>query len=469
MPSPLTPEPDTATGGLLERARELSTLGGWLTEAQQTSHGRFVFVSGEAGVGKTALLRQLSAATGERTRVLWGACDPMFTPQPLGPLLDVAEAAGGETVQLVAAGAKSHPIVGALLRELAGPAPTLLVIEDVHWADEATLDVLALLARRIGSVPVLVLASYRDDEVDRRAPLQIVLGDLGTAPDVERMAVARLSPEAVATLAAPHAIDADALYRVTDGNAFFVTEVLAAGQDHIPATVWDAVLARTARLRAAARKLLDAAAVLLPPVDIEILNALAPDADGALEECLTAGMLVATPGGVAFRHELSRLAVDESLSPDVRVALHRQALAAMEARSSGRGDSALLAHHAEAADDADAVLRFAPLAARQAAAAGAHREAAAQYGRALWFSSPAPLQLRAELLDAHAAECNLIGEFSEAIASSRAAVDCWQELGDRREEARARTALAWPLWVLGAREEAENEAHRAISVLEEDA
>jgi DNA-binding CsgD family transcriptional regulator len=468
MSSP-THEPGAATGGLLERSRELSALGTWLEDAQRTSHGRFVLVAGEAGVGKTALLRALCADRGENTRVLWGACDPMFTPQPLGPLLDVAETTGGETARLVAAGAKPHPIGTALLRELAAPAPTLLVIEDLHWADEATLDVLGLLARRIGSVPALVVASYRDDELDRRSPLRILLGELATAPDVARMPLAPLSPDAVATLAAPHNIDADALYRTTDGNAFFVTEVLAGGQEQIPATVRDAVLARTARLSPGARNLLDAAAVLLPPVEVATLIALAPHADGGLEECLTAGMLVATAGGVTFRHELSRLAVEESLSPDVKVALHRKALAALAGRPSRRAQTARLAHHAEEADDADAVLRFAPAAARAAAAVGAHREATAQYDRALRFAGAAPLRVRAELLDGRTAECNLIGEFREAIASSRAALACWQELGDRREEGRALTALAWPLWVLGAREEAESVAHRAIAVLKEGA
>jgi hypothetical protein len=199
-----TSEPGAATGGLLERSRELSALGTWLDDAKATAHGHFVFV-------------------------------------------------GGETASLVAAGAKPHPIAAALLRELARQTPTLLVIEDAHWADEATLDVLRLLARRIGTVPALVLISYRDDEVDRRAPLRIVLGELATARDVGRMFLAPLSLEAVAKLATPHGLDAKALYRATGGNPFFVTEVLAGRHEHIPATVRDAVLARTARLGTRAR------------------------------------------------------------------------------------------------------------------------------------------------------------------------------------------------------------------------
>ena len=469
--APDSPDTDTdtgaTTGALLERARELSTLGAFLDDARETSHGRFVFLAGEAGIGKTALLRELSAHCGRGTRVLWGGCDPMVTPQPLAPLLDIDEAAGGETAALVTAGAKPHPIATALLRDLAAPAPTLLVIEDLHWADEATLEVLGLLARRISGKPALVVASYRDDELDRRGPLRVLLGELSTAPDVVRMPLAPLSRQAVATLAAPHGVDADTLYEATDGNAFFVTEVLAAAQEKIPATVRDAVLARTARLSPGAKTLLDAAAVLVPPVEIAILNALLPHGDGDLEECLAAGMLVGTDGAVAFRHELSRLALEQSLSPDVRVALHSKALAALADSPSRRAEAARLAHHAEEARDADAVLRFAPAAARAAAAVGAHREAAAQYERALRFADAAPLGVRAELLDRRTAELTLIGEFRAAIVSGREGLECWRQLGDRREEGRALTALVWPHWVLGDTEDAEAIAHRAVAVLAE--
>lgn len=462
-----SPDPGAATGALLERSRELSTLGAFLDDAKESSHGRFVFLAGEAGIGKTSLLRGFCADCGRGTRVLWGGCDPMGTPQPLAPLLDIAEAAGDETTTLVTAGAKPHPIATALLRDLAAPAPSLLVIEDLHWADEVSLDVLGLLARRIGGKPVLVIASYRDDGLDRRGPLRTLLGELATAPDVVRMPLAPLSRQAVATLATPHGVDADALYEATDGNPFFVTEVLAGGDEQIPTTVRDAVMARTARLSTGARTVLDAAAVLLPPIDLAILTAIAPHAEGEVEECLRAGMLVATAGGVAFRHELSRLAVAESLSPDVRVALHGAALAAILSKPSRRVETARLAHHAEAAGDGDAVLRFAPSAAREAAAVGAHREAAAQYDRALRFSDGAADAVRAELLDRRTAELTLIGEFRQAIASGREALTCWQRLGDGLQEGRTLTALAWPLWVLGSKDEAEAVAHRAIALFEE--
>ena len=465
--SSLSSQPSAATGGLLERSRELATLRGWLPDGRQGSRGHLVFVAGEAGVGKTALLRRISAECDRSTRVLWGGCDPMFTPQPLGPFLDVAETIGGEVAALVTGEAKARTIATELLRELAGGKPSLLVIEDLHWADEATLDIVGLLARRVGTVPALALVSYRDDELDRASPLRILLGELATSPEVSRLALAPLSAEAVAALATPHGVDAELLYRTTGGNPFFVTEALAGGQADIPATVRDAVLARTARLSPEARSVLDAASVLLPPVEIAILQALAPNTSGGLEECVSAGMLVATNGGVMFRHELSRLAIQQSLSPVVKVALHSQTLAALASGLSSRAETARLAHHAEEAGDADAVLRFAPAAGRAAAAVGAHREAAAQYDRVLRFADAVPPRVRAELLDRRTTEYTLIGEFRKAIASGREALKCWQELGDRHEEGRTLAAVAWPLWVLGAGNEADAMARRAIAVLEE--
>ena len=371
---------------LLERSRQFAALGESLAAVLGSSRGRLVLVGGEAGVGKTALVSRFCEEHGGSARILWSACDALFTPRPLGPLLDVAEVTGGELEELVESGARPHEVAAALMGELRTRAPTILVIEDLHWADEATLDVLKLLARRIEGVHALVLASYRDEELDRAHPLRLVLGEFASSQAVERLKLEPLSPAAVATLAEPHGVDADELYRKTEGNPFFVTEVLAAGEGEIPDTVRDAVLAHAARLSPAARTLLEAAAVVPPPVELWLLETLAADVFDQLDECLTSGMLTAAPASVAFRHELARLAVEESLAPNRRVALHQKALAALADPPTGAPELARLAHHAEAAGDREAVLEFAPAAAAQAASLGAHLEAAAQYARALRFA-----------------------------------------------------------------------------------
>jgi predicted ATPase len=253
---------------LLERSRELATLGEALAAVCSTSHGRFVLVRGEAGIGKTALVRHFCAEHKGTARILAGACDALFTPRPLGPLLDIAEITGGELEQLVGSAARPHQVASALLRELGTRAPSVVVFEDMHWADEATLDVVRLIGRRVEAIPALVLASYRDEALEPADPLQIVLGELATGRAIDRVALSPLSRAAVARLAEPHGVDAGELYRMTAGNPFFVTEVLAAGEEQIPHGIRDAVLARVGRLSPVARTVVEG--VSIAPLQAEL-------------------------------------------------------------------------------------------------------------------------------------------------------------------------------------------------------
>jgi len=451
---------------LLERSQPLFALGDALAAVVKSADGRLLFVAGEAGGGKTALLRRFCDEQRAAARILWGACDALFTPRPLGPLLDVAERTGGELEQVIEGAARPYDVAASLVRELRTATPTILVLEDLHWADEATLDVLRLLARRLEAVPALVLASYRDDELDRAHPLRVVLGELATSEAVGRVKIDPLSPAAVAKLAEPAGIDADALYRQTLGNPFFVTEVVAAGNLEIPHTVRDAVLARTARLRPTARELIDAVAVAPPRTELWLLDSLAGEAVDELDACLASGILTPEPGAVAFRHELARLAVEQLLSPDRRLVLHRTALAALAAPPAGAPDVARLAHHAEAADDAEAVLEFAPAAAEQAAARGAHRQAADQYARALRFGESLPPVRRAELLQRLSDELHLTDAGEEALEAGRQALACFRELGDTRMVGHHLPRLSELLRPLGLHEEADRAVREAVALLE---
>jgi DNA-binding CsgD family transcriptional regulator/tetratricopeptide (TPR) repeat protein len=432
---------------LLERAAQLELLEARHDAAQEHSRGRFVLVAGEAGIGKTALVRTFCEG---RSRVLWGACDALYTPRPLGPLLDIAEEAGGELAALVADDATPGTLATALAAELRRPA--IVVLEDLHWADEATLDVVRLLARRIESLPALVIATYRDDEIDRAHPLRVVLGALSSRI-ADRVAPAPLSPAAVAQLA-PTSVDPDELHRRTGGNAFFVTEALAAGGAALPATVRDAVLARCARLDPAARALLDAVAIVPQRTELWLLEALT-DVPDALDACLASGMLRADRDAIAFRHEIARVAVEEALSPLERQRLHRRALAALAAAANP--DLARLAHHAEAAGDVEAVLRYAPAAGERAAKLGSHREAAAQFARALRYDQ------RAELLERLSYECYLTDRIEDAIDARRAALALHR---DPLRQGDAHRWLSRLAWFSGDNTTAEREAWLAVELLE---
>jgi predicted ATPase len=282
---------------LLERASVLDTLGGLLAEAR-AGRGRLVLVGGEAGVGKTSLARELCTRRRHAAGILWGACDPLSTPRPLGPLADIAPAAGGGLRELLRGEAPREELFSALLERLrGGPSPTILVVEDLHWADEATLDLLRFLARRIGAVPVLIVGTFRDDEIGASHPLRVALGDLAGAGLVRRLRLEPLSRQAVAALVEGSGIDPEELYRTTGGNPFYVTEVLAGGGEEIPTSVLDAVLGRAARLPAPARQVLDAAAVVAPPVEPWLLAEAAGVASVDLDECVAAGMLEERAGG----------------------------------------------------------------------------------------------------------------------------------------------------------------------------
>jgi len=439
--------------GLLERDEALAVLEEALA-ASREGCGRLVFVSGDAGIGKSALVREFCRRAG--ARLLWGACDGLHTPRPLGPFVDMGAAFAAN---------KPHLVLTALLDELQAADDTIVVLEDLHWADEATLDVLGLLGRRVGQLRVVVVATYRSDELARTHPLRIVLGDLTSAPAVQRVRLAPLSVDAVAGLAEPYGVDGADLYAKTAGNPFFVTEALASGSLAIPPTVRDAVLARVTRLGEKARELLDAAAVVPHRTELWLLEALAGDRIVALDECLASGILQAEWQIVAFRHELARLVVEESIDPHRRSTLHRAALAALRDPPTGSRDLARLAHHAEAAGDGAAVLELAPAAGEQAAELGAHREAAAQFGRALRFARSLPATERAALLERRSYECYLTDQQADAIGALEEAVECYRAIGDVTNEGLGFCSLSFRRWCAGDTDGAERAATEAVALL----
>jgi DNA-binding CsgD family transcriptional regulator len=451
---------------LLERAGQLASLERSLAQARGGS-GSFVLVSGEAGIGKTALVRAFCDAHRGAARVLWGACDPLFTPRPLGPLLDVAEVVGGELAELVLAEARPHDVTMALRRELTRRGPTIVVVDDAQWADEATLDVLRMLASRLDGVRATVIVAYRDDELDRWHPLRIVAGEIGASQAITRIGLQPFSLQAVTSMAARHGYSPAAeLYGRTRGNPFFVTEVLAASDLAIPPTVRDAVLARAGRLSPAARELLEVVAIAPSQAELWLLDTLIPDAGGQLEECVAGGMLTVRAGSVSFRHELSRQALEAAIGEHRKVSLHRAVLAALAAPPAGPPDLARLAHHANAAGDEGAVLRFAPAAAARASKLGAHREAASLYAHALRAAAAVPLALRARLLEGRAFECFLTTQFEAGADAMRRALDCYVELGNRLREGNALRWLSQLVWQMGVLAEAQELALRAVAVLE---
>jgi DNA-binding CsgD family transcriptional regulator len=451
---------------LLERESELQMLVAALNEAI-AGQGRIALVSGEAGIGKTSFVDRLVATRGQTMRVLKGNCDSLFTPSPLGPLYDIARQAGGRLLAQLEGEAPRVALFSTMLDHLRGPAPpTLLIIEDIHWADEATLDLIKFLSRRIAETKVLLILTYRDDEVGARHHLRMVLGELATARSTIRIELPRLTIDAVRILIADRQIDPDTLHRQTSGNPFFIAEVLSNARPGIPKTVRDAVLARAARLGPAGRNVLEAAAVIGSRMEHSMLERILGGEAEGLSECIKVGMLEAVGNGIAFRHELVRDAVLTELDPGRSRALYRLALDGLRASAIGRADLAQLAHFAEGAGDGEAVLEFGPAAAQAAASVGAHRAAVAHYRRALDYAGDRAPSERAQLFEAYAEECAIVDDLTEASRARREAIRLWQKAGDRLKEGENLAALAWPLVRSGQNAAAEETSRRAIEVLE---
>jgi predicted ATPase len=267
---------------LVERAHLFETLTGLHDEALAGS-GRLVLVHGEAGVGKSALVRTWAATVGERARILWGACDPLSSPRPLGPLVDLAPHLDPQVGDLLRSGERDG-LFEAALAALEVASPVVVVMEDLHWADMSTLDLVRFLARRLEGTHLLVLATYRDDHLRASDPVRVMVGDIASQFVVRRLAVPPLSPEAVAELAAESGIDPVELYRETGGNAFFVSEVIASGGQQLPPTVQDAVLARVHRLSPQARLALESAAVIGSRVEPALVHAMPDVSADAVDE-----------------------------------------------------------------------------------------------------------------------------------------------------------------------------------------
>ncbi|HEY7037013.1 MAG TPA: AAA family ATPase [Thermomicrobiales bacterium] len=459
---------------LFERERHVESLDGWLREAA-AGGGRLVFVGGEAGVGKTALVDHFCRSARGRARVLRGACDALSTQRPLGPLLDVAAAVGAELDRLLSGDAPRDRVFRATLAELgAGLTPTLVVVEDAHWADEATLDLLRFLGRRLGPVRAIVVVTYRDDEVGPAHPLRVVLGDLATTAAIRRLHLAPLSIDGIRALVAAKSggtrLDPSAIHRLTGGNPFFASEVLAdetAADGRLPATVRDAVLARAARLSPEGREALDAAAVIGSPAGGTLLTEVVGASAAAVEACLFGGMLVdAGKGAFAFRHELARAAIHDAIAPPRRADLHARVLRALETAPVERRDLARLAHHAEEAGDRAAVMRYAPAAARRAAALRAHREAAAQYARALRYATDLPDEQRLSLLEEYADVTDLSGRGTEGIAPREELIALARRCGNRAKEAKHLGWLAVTLALDGRHAAAVHAGAAALAAIE---
>ena len=452
---------------LLERDPLLAELNGRLVGARR-GQGSFVLVSGEAGIGKTALVDAFIRGVPRGTRVLRGSCDPVVPPRAFAPLSDMAmRTPNGLRAALDAADRdRVFERFLRLIRDQGSGAA--VVFEDLHWADSATLDLLRVVGRRLPETPILLIGTFRAHDLDDEHPLRATLGDIPSRVIVE-LQVPPLTAGAVEALSAGSGIDGAGLHEVTGGNAFFVTEILAVGgATTVPPTVRDAVAARVARLSPDGRRALEAAAVLGGRVEARLITTVALTSAPAsgLRECISRQLMQEHEGVVMFRHELARRAVLERLAPDDRVELNRRALAALQ-QGVVPADDARMVQHAIEGGAVEAVATLAPRAAQHAAGLGAHGEAADYLAIALAQPSGTDDRARAELHERYAYECSVSGRVAAARTAQETALESWRRLGDRLREGDARRALSMYMWHGGEGDIARDMARLAVAVLEQ--
>lgn len=357
---------------LLEREAELRLMAD-LVAGVGSHGGKVVLVRGEAGIGKSALVRHVVERHRDGAFILFGSCDDLLTPQPLGAFWEIAreETALGHPLEESDRRAVTGILLDLLSRRM---RPTVLVIEDTQWADEATLDVIKYLGRRIARTSGLLLLTYRDGEVDYDHPLRHVIGEL--PPEVlVRIHLDGLSHRAIADLAGTADRDIDEIVTLTNGNPLFVTEVLASGVERVPTSIRDSVLARAAKLSPEARQVLDLASVIPGEAELSLIASIVGPAREHLTECSRQGLLQVGESGVSFHHELTRRSIESVLDAQDRRRLNQVVLNHL----AGRAGPARLVHHAHEADDADSIIEYAPRAARAAMAIESHREAASHF------------------------------------------------------------------------------------------
>src|SRR5262245_38896263 len=447
---------------LLERDQPLAMLSRALDLSSE--RGRLVAISGEAGIGKSSLLETFARRERSGADFLWSGCDALKTPSPFGPLADIADDLGEATASRLRRQAPRHELFAAFLDDFGRwPRPLVVIVEDVHWAEEATLDLLTYVSRRIDRVRGLLVVTWRDDQVNLDQSIRRVLGDSKHQTTL-RIHLQPLSVHAVGLLATG-ARDPFAIHALTAGNPFFITAVLSTRDGSVPVTVRDAVLARRINLDADASAVLDFVSIVPSRAELNLLEAALKPTPEAVERCIATGLLKSEAHSVMFRHELARLAVAGDVPLPRAHRYHRLVLDALLARPDRSALLARVVHHAEACEAVDAIIEYAPAAARQAARAGAHREALEHYRRGLTYRDRLPKAARAELLECCAYEHYVTGDMHAARDARLEALAVWRRLGITLAIGRNVRWLSRLAWFVGDRANADKYADEAIEVL----
>ena len=423
-------------GMLVERDAYLHSLE--QVVAGSTQSGGVVLLSGEAGFGKTSLLKVFTDGLDHRYRVLTAACEPVGIPAAFAPLFELLEELPEELRTDIRSG-RGRPAVYAGMLDLIKNDRVILILEDVHWADEATLGLIRYLGRRIGPTTSTLIVTFRPEELGGVPPLRLVVADLG--PGATRIELTALSPSGVEQMVQGLGLDHLKIHAATLGNPFFVEEVIRHPDLSLPPNVGNAVLASVDRLPAGVMEILSLVALSPEGVVLDLVTSQGDDARAHLDLAVQRKLLVVSSRGqVSCRHDLIRESILRAMAPGLKRDLHSQLLGHLEGRVGDSPETARLAYHSIGAGDSEKALSFSLRAGGDASRAGAHRQSAFHYTNALEFRTQLdPVHLSRVLLEAAKEHC-LVNAFDTASDLARQRLG---RTGDRVEKAMAHAWLSY--------------------------
>ena len=432
----------------------------------EEGEGRCVLISGEAGIGKTSLINAFCAELKKEYKIYKGTCDALYTPRPLAPLYDIALQMRNDFMQEAGGIEDRAGLFARFFHELNNQSkPGIIVFEDIHWADEATLDFIKFLARRITQLRCLFILTFRDEEIDASYRLRNVLGDL--SPDTfTRIRLIPLSREAVYKMANEKGYDAENVYNISGGNPFYVNEILASYSPGVPDNIKDAILSVYDRQEEGTRNAWQICSVIPEGIEISRFAKIKASWDEGMDHCFALKIIVVKNDRIIFKHELYRRTIEASLSPFKRIALNKKLLELFLDSFEEKGEIERIVHYAKNANENKLVVKYAPLAAKQAASVGAHTEAARLYLLAIEYHQENDTAILPGLCESYAYECYLTNQVKEAIIYTTKSLKLWQGKNDWEKIGHCYCFLSRLWWIDDNLTNAENAARLAIDVLE---
>jgi len=431
-----------------------------------SGEGHCVFVSGEAGIGKTSLVKEFCKKHKDDCSIYQGACDALFTPRPLAPLYDIIWQVNGNLWPNGNTIEKRTELFAAFFRELNNQnQKTIIVFEDIHWADEATLDFIRFFARRITQIPCLFILTYRDDETTFYSSVRNVLAQL-PADSFMRLQLTALSHKAVTKMAADKGYNGEDVYTVSGGNPFYVNEILASYSPGIPENIKDSILAVYDRQEEGTKHAWQICSVIPEGLEINRFAKIKSSWDEGMDHCFTLKIIIVKNDRVIFKHELYRRTIEASLPPFKRIELNKMILDLFLPSFEAEGEIERIVQYAKNANENKLVVKYAPVVAKRAACVGAHIEASKLFFTAIEYADVNDVELLLELYEGYAYECYLTNQIKKAIIYTGKLLAVLKEKKDIERTGKCLRFLSRLWWLDGNRKNAENLAYEAIELLQ---